>query len=225
VLAGPFLTSGCLGAAAYGSHPSSANFVASARFSGGRCTDIERRRVAVRCRGRMSVSLFGSHGRYRIERLQKGRRRLHPGRLHRARLWSLDREYRQRACPHPDRVQCRHLRNHRPAAMDRGESHGRARHKFWPTGGSVRKITGSATCSSPVRMGPDRRGAHQNVDGTRGRKRARVRGADLAQAIGVKCVRQEYADAGEDEECRHDFSHSLPPCVAMPERARLRNPR
>jgi oxalate decarboxylase/phosphoglucose isomerase-like protein (cupin superfamily) len=26
-------------------------------------------------------------------------------------------------------------------------------HKFWPTGGSVRKITGSATCSSPVRMG------------------------------------------------------------------------
>jgi oxalate decarboxylase/phosphoglucose isomerase-like protein (cupin superfamily) len=72
VLAGPFLTSGCLGAAAYGSHPSSANFVASARFSGGRCTDIERRRVAARHQGRVSVSLFGSDGRYRIERLQKG---------------------------------------------------------------------------------------------------------------------------------------------------------
>jgi hypothetical protein len=36
---------------------------------------------------------------------------------------------------------------------------------------------------------------------------------------------QEHADADEDEECGHDLSHSLPPCVAMPERARLRNSR
>jgi hypothetical protein len=50
-------------------------------------------------------------------------------------------------------------------------------------------------------------------------------GADLAQAIGVKCMRQEYADADEEEECRHDLGHGFPPCVAMPERARLRNSR
>jgi hypothetical protein len=42
----------------------------------------------------VSVSLFG---RYRIEELQKRRRRLHP-----ERLWSLDRECRQRSCAEPD---------------------------------------------------------------------------------------------------------------------------
>jgi hypothetical protein len=48
-------------------------------------------------------------------------------------------------------------------------------------------------------------------------------GANLAQAIGVKRMGQEYADADEDEECRHDLGHSFPPCTIMPERARLRN--
>ena len=48
---------------------------------------------------------------------------------------------------------------------------------------------------------------------------------DLAQAIGIKCVGKEDADADEDEECRYDFGHSLPPCIAMPGRARLRNAR
>jgi hypothetical protein len=88
------------------------------------------------------------------------------------------------------------------------------------------KNSRTATCSSPERMagrnGPP--GVNQNVDRSRG---AIVAGArtDLAQAIGVKCVGQEYADADENEERRHDLGHSLPPCVAMPERARLRNPR
>ena len=34
-------------------------------------------------------------------------------------------------------------------------------------------------------------------------------------------MREEDADADEDEECCHDLGHSLPPCIAMPERARL----
>ena len=64
--------------------------------------------------GEVSVTMFGSHGRYRIETIAEGRRRLHP-----ARLRPLDRERRQRACAHPDRIQRRHLRDHRPVAMDR----------------------------------------------------------------------------------------------------------
>jgi hypothetical protein len=44
-------------------------------------------------------------GRYRIER--EGRFRLHP-----ARLRPLDRECRQRAGAHPDRIQCRNARDH-----------------------------------------------------------------------------------------------------------------
>ena len=51
------------------------------------------------------------------------------------------------------------------------------------------------------------------------------RRADLAQAIGVECMGQEHANADEDEERRHDFGHSLPPCIVMPRRARLRNSR
>ena len=42
--------------------------------------------------GEVSVTMFGSHGRYRIETLAEGRRRLHP-----ARLRPLDRERRQRS--------------------------------------------------------------------------------------------------------------------------------
>ena len=38
----------------------------------------------------------------------------------------------------------------------------------------------------------------------------------LAQAIGIKRMSQEHADAHENEERRHDLGHSLPPCIAMP---------
>ena len=41
--------------------------------------------------GQVSVTMFGSHGRFRTETLERGRRRLHP-----ARLRPLDREHRQR---------------------------------------------------------------------------------------------------------------------------------
>jgi hypothetical protein len=64
-----------------------------------------------------------------------------------------------------------------------------------------------------------------NVDGTRGAIVSVQRGANLTQAIGVKCMSQEYADADEDEECCHDLGHNLPPCVEMPESACLRNSR
>ena len=57
------------------------------------------------------------------------------------------------------------------------------------------------------------------------RRHVSVPWAGLAQAIGIERVGQEHADADEDEERRHDLGHSLPPCIAMPERARLRNSR
>ena len=69
--------------------------------------------------------------------IAEGRCRLHP-----AGLWPLDRECRQRSCAHPDRVQCRRLRDHRPVAVDRGKSQGCARHEFQPAGGSVWKVPG-----------------------------------------------------------------------------------
>jgi hypothetical protein len=47
----------------------------------------------------------------------------------------------------------------------------------------------------------------------------------LAQTIRIKGMGQEHTDADEDEERRYDFSHSFPPCIAIPERTRLRNPR
>jgi hypothetical protein len=55
--------------------------------------------------------------------------------------------------------------------------------------------------------------------------RAYLRQRLLAQPISVKGVREEHANADEDEECRHYLGHSFPPCVAMPERARLMNSR
>ena len=67
--------------------------------------------------GNVSVTMFGSHGRYRIETLDEGGRRLHS-----ARLWPLDRERGQEAVPRPDRVQHRTLRGDRPVAMDRRQS-------------------------------------------------------------------------------------------------------
>jgi hypothetical protein len=82
-----------------------------------------------------------------------------------------------------------------------------------------------ATCSLLTKMAAGRRGRQAQVKTSTdlAAHRIDVARANLAQAIGVKRVGQEYAKANEDEECRHDLGHNLPPCVAMPERARLRN--
>jgi hypothetical protein len=48
---------------------------------------------------------------------------------------------------------------------------------------------------------------------------------DLAQAIGIKGMGQEDADADEGEEGCYDLDHSFPPRVEMPGSARLRNSR
>ena len=66
----------------------------------------------------------------------EGGRRLHP-----AGLRPLDRECRRQARAHPDRIQRRHLRDHRPVAMDRGKPGRRARHQFQPAGRAIRKIS------------------------------------------------------------------------------------
>lgn len=47
----------------------------------------------------------------------------------------------------------------------------------------------------------------------------------LAKPVGVKRVGKEHANADEHQECRYDFCHSLPPCIVMPIKARLRNSR
>ena len=75
--------------------------------------------------GEVSVTMFGSHGRYRTETPAEGRRRLHP-----AGLRPLDRERRRRSLPHPDRLQHRHLRGDRPVAMDRRQPGRRAGHQL-----------------------------------------------------------------------------------------------
>ena len=87
--------------------------------------------------GEVSVTLFGSHGRYRTETLAEGRRRLHP-----AGLRPLDRERRQRSLPRPDRLQHGRLRGDRPVAMDRGKPDRRAGDQLRQAGGSVREIPG-----------------------------------------------------------------------------------
>jgi hypothetical protein len=48
---------------------------------------------------------------------------------------------------------------------------------------------------------------------------------DLAQAIGIKSMGQEDANADEGEDGCYDLGHSLPPNVEMPGSARLRNSR
>jgi len=53
--------------------------------------------------GEVSVTLFGSHGRYRIEQLQKETSATS------RRATGIRSNQRQQACPHPDRVQRRHL--------------------------------------------------------------------------------------------------------------------
>ena len=71
-------------------------------------------------------------------------------------------------------------------------------------------------------MEPDRRRSQADKRSTElAAHRICAAWADLAQPIGIKCVRQEHADADEDEECRHDLGHSLPPCVAMPRKGTL----
>lgn len=57
-------------------------------------------------------------------------------------------------CAHPDRVQCRHLRDHRPVAMNRGKSQGCARHEFRSACGRVWKIPGSRRIHRRQGCGP-----------------------------------------------------------------------
>ena len=164
--------------------------------------------------GEVSVTLLGSLGRYRIERLQKG----DVGYIQQGYGHSIENVGSGNALM-PASTRPSTCRN------DCGKSKGRARHKFWPADGSVRKIRGSRGVHRRARIGPDRGALKARAGGTCGAILSVKPGVGLAQSIGIKCVGQEYADADEDEECRHDFSHSLPPCVAMPERARLINPR
>jgi hypothetical protein len=70
------------------------------------------------------------------------------------------------------------------------------------SGECVWKITGIAKCSSLIKTD-----------------------LKLTQPICIEGMGKEYADADEDEECRYSLCHSFPPCVAMPERACLRNSR
>ena len=53
----------------------------------------------------------------------------------------------------PDRLQHRHLREHRPHAMDRRQSRRRAGHQFWPDRRSWSKNFRIATCSLRARAG------------------------------------------------------------------------
>ena len=67
--------------------------------------------------GQISVTLFGSHGRYQCRDVEQGRCRLHP-----ARLWPFHRERRRQGLPRLDRFQHRPLRSHRSLDVDRGQS-------------------------------------------------------------------------------------------------------
>ena len=107
-------------------------------------------------RGEISVTLFGSHGRYRTETLNKRRCRLHP-----SRLWAFDREHRlEKTCRVLIGFNTRRLRGDRPLPVDRREP----RPTSWrPTSASPRRSSASspATASSSPRKGepPPRRRA------------------------------------------------------------------
>ena len=62
------------------------------------------------------MTLFGSHGRYRTETLQKG----DVGYIPQGYGHSIE-NIGDKPRAHPDRLQHRHLRGHRPVAMDRGK--------------------------------------------------------------------------------------------------------
>jgi len=67
--------------------------------------------------GQISVTLFGSHGRYRVETLNKGDVGYIP-----QGLWPFHRERRRQGLPRLDRFQHRPLRSHRSLDVDRGQS-------------------------------------------------------------------------------------------------------
>ena len=96
--------------------------------------------------GEVSVTLFGSHGRYRIETLEKG----DVGYIPQGYGHSIE-NVGDEAAPRPDRVQHRRLRGDRPVAVDRGNPAGRAGHQLRPAGGAVREVPAIAMCSSPAR--------------------------------------------------------------------------
>src|SRR5215218_10925914 len=107
--------------------------------------------------GEVSVTLLGSHGRYRIERLQKG----DVGYIQQGYGHSIENVGSGTALV-PASTRPSTCRN------DCGKSKGRARHKFWPADGSVRKIRGSRGVHRRARMGPDRGALKARAGGTCG---------------------------------------------------------
>ena len=93
------------------------------------------RRVAICDRGQISVTLFGSHGRYRIETLNKG----DVGYIPQGYGHSIENVGSQ-ALPRPDRFQYGPLRSDRPFAVDRRQSDRRARHELRQASFFIRKV-------------------------------------------------------------------------------------
>ncbi len=83
--------------------------------------------------GQISVTLFGSHGRYRVETLNQGRCRLHSSRIR-----PFHRERRRQKLPRPDRIQHGPLRSDRSLDVDRGQSPRRARDELRQASSPVR---------------------------------------------------------------------------------------
>jgi len=75
--------------------------------------------------GDVSVTMFGSHGRFRMELLHAGDVGYIP-----AGFRAFNRERRQQAEPDTDRIQHRDLRIHRSFLLDSRKSGGRSRDKF-----------------------------------------------------------------------------------------------
>ncbi|QDU26169.1 Oxalate decarboxylase OxdD [Anatilimnocola aggregata] len=83
--------------------------------------------------GNISVTMFGSHGRYRTETLEQGDVGYIP-----QRLWPLHRKRRQHPLPHSDWVQHRHLSDHRSDSVDRRQPYRHLGDKLFEAGLAVR---------------------------------------------------------------------------------------
>ena len=85
--------------------------------------------------GEISVTMFGSHGRYRTETLDKG----DVGYIPQGYGHSIE-NVGDQAVPRPDRVQHRRLRDDRPVAVDRRQPARRAGHQLQQAGRPVREV-------------------------------------------------------------------------------------
>ena len=88
--------------------------------------------------GEVSVTLFGSHGRYRTETLEKG----DVGYIPQGYGHSIE-NVGDKPCRVLIGFNTGDLRGDRPVAMDRRQTHGRAGHQFQQAGGAVREISRS----------------------------------------------------------------------------------